>query len=114
MIRVLFFLSLLASSYAADSTPLNNEDFLSVLNKKTLQIKKSTYSLYHKGQQIALACAFSEKGYLITSLKEFKENIMIQDERGGLYPIDLIGRDSKSHISVIQAPFKLSPPLSTR
>ena len=107
-----FFITIacIIQSLYAEPSSINDEDFLPILSSRTTSIQKAVYSLHLKGEQIGLACAFTEKGDLITSLQQFKEGTLIKDERGGLYPVDLIGSDRKSHITVIRAPFKLSPP----
>ncbi|MDD7984530.1 PDZ domain-containing protein [Lentisphaera marina] len=108
--RYLILFTFLINQVVAEIKPLNDKDTLPVLSSKTLSIQKAVYSLHHKGKQIALASAFTKDGYLITSLKNFEEGTLIKDEIGGLYPVDLIGTDPKSHITVIRSPFKLSPP----
>ncbi len=108
--RYFILFTLLANQALSEPRSLNDKDFLPVLSTKTGNMQKAVYSLHYKGKQMAFACAFTESGYLITSLKKFEEGTLIKDERGGLYPVDFIGTDRKSHITVIRSPFKLSPP----
>ena len=107
--RLLLFLILATNCFAVDTPPLVDENFLPILSKKTLSTQKSVYSLHLKDEQIALACAFTEGGFLLTSLDKFEEGILIKDSKGGLFPVEFIGTDRKSHLTVLRAPFKLTP-----
>ena len=110
MIRPLLLLVIFAAKcLAVDTPPMVDENFLPILSKKTLSTQKSVYSLHLKDKQIALACALNEAGFLITSLDKFEPGILIKDSKGSLFPVEFIGTDRKSHLTVLRAPFKLSP-----
>jgi len=100
-VKILFFIFGLSLSVLAIDE-LREKEALAHINSKSSQIKNSVFRLMHNGQQIALACAFNKNGYIITSLKDVPENIMIQSHDGGLFPTEFIGTDRKTHITVLK------------
>ena len=105
MKKLFFLFVVILNTYGVEK--LNDDSAKSFINSNSTRIKNFVYRLIHNDKQIALACAFDNNGHLITSLEELPKNTFVQNHDGSIFPVNLVGSDRKTQITVLKSPLAL-------